>query len=88
MGQSRQGGLSAASSYVRRILFTVGPSVQLTGGIGVHHILDNVGMNEIVRCFNCIAPGGVINCIGFLGGQPEQAIDVCGLALRTGAMLR
>lgn len=54
---------------------------RLTNGIGAHHIIDNVGINEIEKCFNSVAQGGVINSIGFLGGQPKATPNIPMLAL-------
>lgn len=61
---------------------------QLTGGLGAHHIFDNVGINEIEKCFNCVTYGGTIHCIGFLGGKPKVYPDVPMLALIKGATVR
>ncbi|ETW85134.1 quinone oxidoreductase 10 [Heterobasidion irregulare TC 32-1] len=63
-------------------------ALELTDGEGVHHIFDNVGAREIERCFNCVAAGGTISSIGFLGGQPTTSPNVPGLALAKGAILR
>lgn len=31
-------------------------AMELTKGVGAHHIFDNVGVTEIEKCFNCVAP--------------------------------
>ncbi|VDB90013.1 unnamed protein product [Peniophora sp. CBMAI 1063] len=61
---------------------------RLTNGIGAHHIIDNVGINEIEKCFNSVAAGGVIDSIGFLGGPPKATPNVPLLALFRQASLR
>ena len=61
---------------------------RLTKGVGAHHIIDNVGINEIEKCFNSVAPGGVISNIGFLGVQSKAAPNVPMLALTKQATLR
>ncbi|EIM91414.1 NAD-P-binding protein [Stereum hirsutum FP-91666 SS1] len=62
--------------------------LELTGGRGAHHIFDNVGINEIEKCFNSVSYGGTIHCIGFLGGEPKVRPDVPMLTLIKGATLR
>ncbi|KZV63429.1 NAD-P-binding protein [Peniophora sp. CONT] len=61
---------------------------KLTNGVGAHHVIDNVGINEIERCFNCVAAGGVISSIGFLGGEQKATPNVPLLALFKQATLR
>ena len=63
---------------------------RLTKGVGAHHIIDNVGINEIEKCFNCVAPGGIITTLGFPGGKlpPKDAPNVPLLALIKQASLR
>ena len=62
---------------------------RLTNDVGAHHVLDNVGINEIERCFGSVAAGGTITCIGFLGGvQPKATPNVTMLALLRRASLR
>ncbi|KAI0318968.1 NAD-P-binding protein [Amylostereum chailletii] len=61
---------------------------ELTKGKGANHIIDNVGISEIERCFNCVAQGGVISNVGFLGGQPKVYPDVPMLCLLRGATMR
>ncbi|KZV72267.1 hypothetical protein PENSPDRAFT_751012 [Peniophora sp. CONT] len=55
--------------------------MKLTKGVGAHHVFDKVGVNEIEKCFNCVAPGSVITTIGFLGGKPKAPPNVPLLAL-------
>lgn len=74
--------LSPLTSSIQRSL------EQFTNNAGAHHILDNVGINEIERCFNCIAPGGSISSIGILGGEQKVSPDVPMLAIGKGAFLR
>lgn len=62
--------------------------LKLTNGVGAHHIFDNVGINEIEKCFTSVAAGGVINSIGFLGGQPKATPNIPMLALFKQASLR
>ena len=62
--------------------------MKLTNGVGAHHIFDNVGINEIEKCFNCVALGGVITTIGFLGGQPKANPNIPLLALFKSVTLR
>ncbi|KAI0322156.1 NAD-P-binding protein [Amylostereum chailletii] len=61
---------------------------ELTKGQGAHHIIDNVGINEIERSLNCVAQGGFITNIGFLGGQPKVYPNVPMLCLLRAASLR
>lgn len=61
---------------------------QLTKNVGADHIFDNVGISDIERCFNCIAPGGSINSIGILGGAQKVGPNVPMMALRKGSVLR
>ncbi|VDB86707.1 unnamed protein product [Peniophora sp. CBMAI 1063] len=62
--------------------------MRITEGAGAHHIFDNVGINEIEKCFDCVAPGGVITTIGFLGGDAKTTPNVPMLALFRQASLR
>ncbi|KAI0260676.1 NAD-P-binding protein [Gloeopeniophorella convolvens] len=62
---------------------------ELTHGVGADHIFDNVGLADIENCFKCIAPGGTINAIGFLGGQDvNKVVNTPLLALARNATLR
>lgn len=63
-------------------------SAQMTGKIGAHHIFDTVGINDLDKSFACVAPGGVINCIGIMGGPPTANPNVPLLALMKGAYIR
>ncbi|THH07345.1 hypothetical protein EW146_g9351 [Bondarzewia mesenterica] len=47
-------------------------AMQLTNGRGAHYIIDNVGTTGLEKCFNCSAQGGIINAIGFLGGEGNE----------------
>ncbi|KAI0318971.1 NAD-P-binding protein [Amylostereum chailletii] len=60
----------------------------LTKEQGAHYIINNVGINEVERCFNCIAQGGFVTNIGALGGQPKVYPNVPMLCLLRGASLR
>ncbi|KAI0066856.1 NAD-P-binding protein [Artomyces pyxidatus] len=62
---------------------------ELTNGVGVHQIFDNVGGKGLQRSFNCIAIGGTISAIGFLGANsPGDIPDVTLLAIMKGASIR
>lgn len=62
--------------------------LKITEGVGAHLILDNVGAQEIERCYNCVARGGTIASIGFLGNNPEKVPDVAMLNLLKCVTLR
>ncbi|EIM82362.1 NAD-P-binding protein [Stereum hirsutum FP-91666 SS1] len=62
--------------------------LDLTDGEGAHHIIDNVGINEIEKCLNCVASGGSIDCIGFLGGHSKETPNVPLLAIMRNAIVR
>ncbi|KAH7320788.1 hypothetical protein B0I35DRAFT_407831 [Stachybotrys elegans] len=72
------------------------PVLQATGGRGADVILETGGAQTLRRSFDCVAFGGVINCIGYLSGKQEAApapgeenrLNVNVLALRRNATLR
>lgn len=72
----------------QKLLYSHSWRAQLTNNFGAHHIFDTVGINDLERTFACIAPGGVINSIGILGGPPSANPNVPLLALLKGAYLR
>ena len=43
--------------------------IELTGGRKVDHILEVGGPNTLSQSLACIAPGGQINIVGYLGGK-------------------
>ena len=61
---------------------------RLTNGVGAHHVLDNVGLNEIGRCFGAVAAGGVVTCVGGLGGKSTAVVNIPMLAILKQATLR
>ncbi|KAI0032645.1 NAD-P-binding protein [Vararia minispora EC-137] len=62
---------------------------KLTKGVGAHHVIDNVGIAEIERCFGSVARGGTISNIGFLGGMKQpKAVNTPILALMSGSQMR
>lgn len=59
--------------------------LRITKGKGVDVILETGGARTLRKSFECIAFGGLINCIGYLSGKvddPEDRINVNLLALR------
>ncbi|RDH35039.1 hypothetical protein BDQ94DRAFT_177165 [Aspergillus welwitschiae] len=59
--------------------------LRITNGKGVDVILETGGARTLRKSFECIAFGGLINCIGYLSGKvddPEDRINVNLLALR------
>ncbi|EIM82292.1 NAD-P-binding protein [Stereum hirsutum FP-91666 SS1] len=62
--------------------------LEMTDNVGAHHIFDTIGINDLDKSFACVAPGGVINSIGILGGPPTANPNVPLLALMKGAYLR
>ncbi|EIM82355.1 NAD-P-binding protein [Stereum hirsutum FP-91666 SS1] len=62
--------------------------LELTNGVGAHHIFDNVGVEEIEKCFNCAAYSGNIQCIGFLGDQTKPGPNVLMHALLKNLTIR
>ncbi|VDB88407.1 unnamed protein product [Peniophora sp. CBMAI 1063] len=61
---------------------------RLTDGVGAHHVIDNVGVNEIERCFGAVATGGNVISVGGLGGQPTAVPNILMLAQFKQAILR
>lgn len=49
--------------------------MQLTNNEGVDMILENGGAKTLRKSFNCIAFGGLINCIGYLSGKQDDPQD-------------
>jgi NADPH:quinone reductase-like Zn-dependent oxidoreductase len=54
--------------------------LQLTGGRGVDHIIENGGLGTIEQSLKCVTTSGVISIIGFLSNagqsQPEILMPV------------
>ncbi|KAI0263791.1 NAD-P-binding protein [Gloeopeniophorella convolvens] len=62
---------------------------ELTRGGGADNIFDNVGLADTENSFKCIAPGGIISAIGFLGGRNvNKVVNVPLLSLVRIATLR
>ncbi|VDC07182.1 unnamed protein product [Peniophora sp. CBMAI 1063] len=61
---------------------------RLTDGVGAHHVIDNVGLNEIERCFGAVATGGNVISVGGLGGKPTAVPNIPMLAILKQAILR
>jgi len=49
--------------------------MQLTEGQGADTIFENGGAQTLRKSFDCIAFGGLINCIGYLSGKEEISED-------------
>jgi len=49
--------------------------LKLTNGEGVDIIFENGGASTLRKSFNCIAFGGLINCIGYLSGKEDAEGD-------------
>ena len=47
----------------------------MTNGEGVDIILENGGAATLRKSFECIAFGGLINCIGYLSGKEDAEGD-------------
>ena len=62
--------------------------LRLTGGKGVDHVLDTVGVSDIERCLGCVAPGGVISSVGVLGGEAKGTPNIPLLAIFKQAIIR
>ncbi|KAH8548514.1 hypothetical protein BGW37DRAFT_176185 [Umbelopsis sp. PMI_123] len=63
--------------------------LKLTDGHGVDYILETGGVGTIEKSLACVAYGGNISVIGFLGEcPPEKRPDVAALALGKGAVVR
>ncbi|KAI0029360.1 alcohol dehydrogenase protein [Vararia minispora EC-137] len=62
---------------------------RLTNSVGAHHVIDNVGVSEIERCFGAVTRGGTISNVGFLGGtEAPKTINTPLLALWSGSQMR
>jgi NADPH:quinone reductase-like Zn-dependent oxidoreductase len=57
--------------------------LDLTAGRGVDRVIDVVGGDTVARAARCTRRGGVISCVGFLGGRTGgiDPIDLVGRAL-------
>ncbi|KAL2004531.1 hypothetical protein VTN00DRAFT_3416 [Thermoascus crustaceus] len=66
--------------------------MQLTGDHGADIIFETGGAKTLRKSFDCIAWGGLINCIGYLSGKvdeaPEDRTNVNVLALRRTVTLK
>jgi NADPH:quinone reductase-like Zn-dependent oxidoreductase len=49
--------------------------LSLTSGEGVDIIFENGGASTLRKSFECIAFGGLINCIGYLSGKEDKEGD-------------
>ena len=49
--------------------------LKLTGGEGVDIIFENGGAATLRKSFECIAFGGLIDCIGYLSGKEDALED-------------
>ncbi|KAJ5746760.1 hypothetical protein N7520_011942 [Penicillium odoratum] len=49
--------------------------MQFTRGNGVNIILETGGAQTLRKSFDCIAFGGLINCIGYVSGKVDEADD-------------
>ncbi|TVY27068.1 Zinc-type alcohol dehydrogenase-like protein [Lachnellula hyalina] len=49
--------------------------LKMTGGEGVDIIFENGGAQTLRRSFNCVAFGGLIDCIGYLSGKEDAPGD-------------
>jgi NADPH:quinone reductase-like Zn-dependent oxidoreductase len=49
--------------------------LKMTGGEGVDIIFENGGAATLRKSFECIAFGGLINCIGYLSGKEDAVGD-------------
>jgi len=65
--------------------------MQLTDGEGADIILENGGAQTLRKSFECVAFGGLINCIGYLSGKedaPGDRINTNVLALKRNVTLK
>jgi NADPH:quinone reductase-like Zn-dependent oxidoreductase len=65
--------------------------MKITNNEGVDIIFENGGAQTLRKSFDCIAFGGLINCIGYLSGKENAADDktnVNVLALRRNVTLK
>lgn len=88
LGQGRPGGILSISPLNHVVVSKSVWTQKLTNGEGAHHVVDNVGINEIEKSLNCVAYGGTVDCIGFLGGQPKTTPNIPVLAMTRSAMIR
>ena len=49
--------------------------MKITHGNGVDNIFENGGAATLRKSFDCIAFGGLINCIGYLSGKEDPVGD-------------
>lgn len=49
--------------------------MRLTNGNGADIIFENGGAQTLRKSFDCVAFGGLINCIGYLSGKEDEAGD-------------
>ena len=49
--------------------------LSLTNGEGANIIFENGGASTLRKSFECVAFGGLINCIGYLGGKADKEED-------------
>ncbi|PSK42087.1 hypothetical protein B9Z65_4001 [Elsinoe australis] len=65
--------------------------MEWTGGEGVDVILEGGGAKTLRKSFDCVAFGGLIDCIGYLSGKEDEAGDRLNtnvLALRRNVTLK
>lgn len=65
--------------------------MKLTNGDGVDIILECGGAKTLRKSFDCIAFGGLIDCIGYLSGkedEPSDRVNANVLALRRNVTLK
>jgi NADPH:quinone reductase-like Zn-dependent oxidoreductase len=65
--------------------------MHLTGNEGVDIIFENGGAQTLRKSFDCVAFGGLINCIGYLSGKedtPGDSLHTNVLALRRNVTLK
>jgi NADPH:quinone reductase-like Zn-dependent oxidoreductase len=55
--------------------------LELTNGRGVDIILENGGAQTLRRSLECVAIGGLINCIGYLSGKIDDTEDRTGMTV-------
>ena len=49
--------------------------MKLTSDAGADIIFENGGAQTLRKSFDCVAFGGLINCIGYLSGKEDEAGD-------------
>ena len=65
--------------------------LRLTSGEGADIIFENGGAQTLRKSFDCVAFGGLINCIGYLSGKedaPGDRVNTNVLALRRNVTLK